>query len=553
VVVCVYDTDPLLLINTPSLNIGENMLKCLKWILKEREIIWRNWKRFKCNPALDKVGSVSGSSGLDVKNKLLVGTKRKAAAALEEEKSKDKKMKDDDAIQITDLARDTASQDPLPPQLKTFLEPYTDALDPENGIEGEYHPRNDSVYSWRALRLMARDQNDSGQLNKFDKIRRKDGDFEGMVRDMAKEKGDTIGGTLPEDYYAEKPDDDTPEKKDVDMDDAASVGTPEEETIAKKEQMEEFERAAMECEDDLLNDKDDGKEKGVEVKSGEKAEPSKKEDSGVKKEEKDDKKSKEKGGSSGKAESSTSNGQEKKKEESKKSNVAAKKKEDAKKKDEPRKKKSPEKKDDKKKKDEPKKGKEDNSKAKDNGRSKRGGGKSQSNEKDTKKDVKKDTKSDNNGKKTGRAKFTPPEGDKSKQKDEAIRNNSSRGRQSGGRRGSERNDRQQPDRNDHGHRRDNSTDGRRSQIPAPSHNRSQSRDGRDNHRGNSSNDIGRDTSRGRDAKSRSPPNEGGGRNAPRSAQQGSGRGGWQPPPQGQGRGAPQRGGRGGGRGRGSRR
>jgi len=541
------------------------MLKCLKWILKEREIIWRNWKRFKCNPALDKVGSVSGSSGLDVKNKLLVGKKRKAAAALEEDKSKDKKKKDDDAIQITDLARDTTSQDQdtssssLPPTLKTFLEPYTDALDPENGIEGEYHPRNDSVYSWRALRLMARDQNGSGQLNKFDKIRRKDGDFEGMVRDMAKEKGDTIGGTLPEDYYAEEPDDDTPEKKDVDMDDAASVGTPEEETIAKKEQMEEFERAAMECEDDLLNDKDDGKEKGVEVKSGEKAEPSKK-DSGVKKEVKDDNKSEEKIDSKSKEKgaSSTLNGQEKKKDEQKKSNLAEKKKEDVKKKDEPRKKKSPEKKDDKKRKDEPKKGKEDNSKAKDNGKSKRGGGKSQSNEKDTKKDAKKDTKSDNNGKKTGRAKFTPPEGDKSKQKDEAIRNNSSRGRQSGGRRGSERNERQQqqqqqPDRNDHGHRRDNSTDGRRSQIPAPSHNRSQSRDGRDNHRGNSSNDIGRDTSRGRDAKSRSPPNDGGGRNAPRSASQGSGRGGWQPPPQGQGRGASQRGGRGGGRGRGSRR
>ena len=537
------------------------MLKCLKWILKEREIIWRNWKRFKCNPALDKVGSVSGSSGVDVKNKLLVGKKRKAAAALEEE-SKGKKMKDDDAIQITDLAQDAASHDQdtvLPPTLKTFLQPYTEALDPENGIEGEYHPRNDSVYSWRALRLMARDQNDSGQLNKFDKIRRKDGDFEGMVRDMAKEKGDTIGGSLPEDYYAEEPNDDVPEKKgDVDMDDAASVGTPEEETIAKKEQMEEFERAAMEVEDDLLNDKEEGKEKGIEVKSGEKANPAKKEDSGVKKDdiksrEKDDSKSKEKGTAAETA-SPKLNGQEKKKEDPKKSNAAEKKKEGGKK-NESSKKKSPEKKDDKKKKDEPKKGKEDNSKANDNGRSKRGGGKSQPKENDVKKDTKKDTKVDNNGKKTGRAKFTPPEGDKSKQKDEAIRNSGSRGRQSGNRRGSERSERQQqqPDRNDHGHRRDNSTDGRRSQIPAPSHNRSQSRDGRDNHRGNSSNDIGRDTSRGRDAKSRSPPNDGGGRNAPRSAPQGSGRGGWQPPPQPQGRGAPQRGGRGGGRGRGSRR
>ena len=42
------------------------------------------------------------------------------------------------------------------PQLRPFLEPFEDAMDPENAIEEEYHPKRDKVYMWRMGRLLTR-------------------------------------------------------------------------------------------------------------------------------------------------------------------------------------------------------------------------------------------------------------------------------------------------------------------------------------------------------------------------------------------------------------
>merc|ERR1711935_943766 len=44
------------------------------------------------------------------------------------------------------------------PTLEEHLKPYVEALDPESGIEDEYHPKNDSLFSWRAMRLYAKHQ-----------------------------------------------------------------------------------------------------------------------------------------------------------------------------------------------------------------------------------------------------------------------------------------------------------------------------------------------------------------------------------------------------------
>ena len=44
------------------------------------------------------------------------------------------------------------------PTLEEHLEPYVEALDPESGIEDEYHPKNDSLFTWRAMRLYAKHQ-----------------------------------------------------------------------------------------------------------------------------------------------------------------------------------------------------------------------------------------------------------------------------------------------------------------------------------------------------------------------------------------------------------
>ena len=44
------------------------------------------------------------------------------------------------------------------PTLDEHLEPYVEALDPESGIEDEYHPKNDSLFTWRAMRLYTKHQ-----------------------------------------------------------------------------------------------------------------------------------------------------------------------------------------------------------------------------------------------------------------------------------------------------------------------------------------------------------------------------------------------------------
>eukprot|EP00751_Fragilariopsis_kerguelensis_P022340 CAMPEP_0170899026 /NCGR_PEP_ID=MMETSP0734-20130129/46403_1 /TAXON_ID=186038 /ORGANISM="Fragilariopsis kerguelensis, Strain L26-C5" /LENGTH=485 /DNA_ID=CAMNT_0011291897 /DNA_START=133 /DNA_END=1590 /DNA_ORIENTATION=+ len=44
------------------------------------------------------------------------------------------------------------------PTLEQHLESYVEALDPESGIEDDYHPKNNSLFTWRAMRLYAKHQ-----------------------------------------------------------------------------------------------------------------------------------------------------------------------------------------------------------------------------------------------------------------------------------------------------------------------------------------------------------------------------------------------------------
>lgn len=264
-------------VSSPS---GKGTLcRFLSWILKDRESMWRAWKRAKCMPALDKAGNINVSGS--VIHDMLAGEKKRKAEAADLEGCSDSGKKRVDAntgemTQISSLPDITDRITQSLPTLESFLNPYVEALDPDNGIEGEYHPRNDKVYCWRALRLLARDQKHLGQLCRFGKLRRRDGDFEGIVRDMwkAEKEGEIIGGTMIDaKYYADEIDlndviDEvsgcggvTTIDNDVEMlDDAASVGTPEEDVEARKEKMAEFERAAMEVEENMLNEEEDEKE-----------------------------------------------------------------------------------------------------------------------------------------------------------------------------------------------------------------------------------------------------------------------------------------------------
>ena len=185
---------------------GASHLKTVEWILTEREAMWRKWKSNKCQPDIEAFGIQKAKAADD-------------ADAEEAKKRKRRRLMMSGSLGGGGAAADpTASasgaadlysyrldvQKDLPsvarkmvecvPPLSTFLEEYVEALDPENGIEAEYHPRNDKPFAWRAMRLLARDH-----LGSFGGVRRKDGDFERVVRSIWKEEKDVvIPGDEPE-------------------------------------------------------------------------------------------------------------------------------------------------------------------------------------------------------------------------------------------------------------------------------------------------------------------------------------------------------------------
>ena len=271
---------------------GESHWKTLQWILKERESIWKNWKKNKCMPAMDRVGDKAASERI---RNLLSGLKRKALDSVDDAGGAATAAANVDnsnnAIQIkTELPNITAQMKQAIPTLDAFLGTYIEALDPESGIEETYHPRNDKVYCWRALRLLARDQSNEGQLRRFGKLRRRDGNFENVVRKIwSEEKGAEIPGEMAgedeEDVEVEEEEEEEKdeegenttgeEKEDLEMEDP-SVGSPvaeeddgdddgevlddvmdEEKAAAvaerKHEKMSEFQKAAMEVEEEMLN------------------------------------------------------------------------------------------------------------------------------------------------------------------------------------------------------------------------------------------------------------------------------------------------------------
>ena len=233
---------------------SEKELRAITWLLKERESMWRHWKKNKCNPSLERVEE-SYQLDSSMLKEVLHGKKRKA-----EENCSRTEMDLNSLPQVLTQMNSSLSD------MDTFLEPYADACDPENEVDDEYHPARDSVYCWRGLRLMAKSQKEEGQLKRFGKLRRTDGNFEGVIRDIWKEKGQELGGT-----YVDVEDEDSqfrPKKRetetsavaqDAEMEDAVSVGTPEADEAAKKEKRAEFEKAAMDMEDELFSDVEEEK------------------------------------------------------------------------------------------------------------------------------------------------------------------------------------------------------------------------------------------------------------------------------------------------------
>lgn len=135
-----------LLLKTPPN--GPEFVAVLQRLLK-RENNWNSWKKASC-PSFEKSPTeiLSGESkGNSVSRK----------RSLEGNGKGGKKMKKGDyngqsELEIKESARKLVANMPT---YEEHILNFIDAEDPENGIEAEYHPKNDVVYCWRARRLLA--------------------------------------------------------------------------------------------------------------------------------------------------------------------------------------------------------------------------------------------------------------------------------------------------------------------------------------------------------------------------------------------------------------
>ena len=228
--------------NADSKN-GAEHWEILDFILRYRETHWRQWKKSRCQFDMEEplVKHQTDGDEADKKRKrsLLDGP-------LDGDSAPSKKPKDEEDLLIDfilhekknlkatcALPKSTNSQDKnesstsndkntratIVPSLEEHLSSYVDALDPEAGIEAEYHPKNDSLFTWRALRLLSRDH-----LGKFHMINHK-GDFEKMVRSIyAEEKSIDIPGEVAVEDASIVDEEEATVPEDEDMEDATGNG-----------------------------------------------------------------------------------------------------------------------------------------------------------------------------------------------------------------------------------------------------------------------------------------------------------------------------------------
>ncbi len=199
---------------------GAAHLDSLKWILEEREAVWRDWKKDKCIPPIEKYpvahktgngnGSGNGKNGKDGKDgnqrgKFTAGALGTGGGISHQNTNTSITERSNQYLYTIDLEKELPSISKGMSQhehdeMTQFFEEYADALDPEAGIEQEYHPKNNKLSSWRALRSLSKRH--IGNLADWDDgscmVNKKTGDFEGIVRKIWKnEKGIDIPGDMP--------------------------------------------------------------------------------------------------------------------------------------------------------------------------------------------------------------------------------------------------------------------------------------------------------------------------------------------------------------------
>jgi len=202
-------------------------------VLERSEPQWRLWKKNKCQPDLEAVqtsaaefggGGSAAATGTSRKRTRSVAT---AAAASNSNSITDHdEEKAYEWLSGQDLQTVSQEMRASAPSSADHLADYVEALDPDSGIEAEYHPKNDAVFTWRALRLLS-----ESNLEDFGAMMHPSGDFEGMVRSIYRGNGVDIPGEGPAPYEAEDEEEEEEEEEAVAVAVAVAVEEPNEEDV----------------------------------------------------------------------------------------------------------------------------------------------------------------------------------------------------------------------------------------------------------------------------------------------------------------------------------
>jgi THO complex subunit 1 len=224
-------------------------------ILTHRENAWRRWKKDKCPVAAfapKQKPATASSVPKANENPTISGAlgDHEVSAGHEYES-----FHSDELLKVSQELQKTL------PTLEEHLEPYVEALDPESGIEADYHPGNDPLFAWRAMRLYAKHQ-----LPLLKHCRRP-ADLERITREWYRSKGREIPGEMipppqneeaEEDSYNSNADE---EEEDADIgniqDDEEGSKTQEyEESPAGDEPHDEESPAGDEPQDEVYDNKE---------------------------------------------------------------------------------------------------------------------------------------------------------------------------------------------------------------------------------------------------------------------------------------------------------
>lgn len=178
-----------LLRNTPP--DGEKFVQDVDHILA-RERNWIQWKQAKC-PNFERQPT-DESEAQDPEELARVRAKAARVSRVQTEVKANRQLWRSNISKWQDTLS-TAEANPTP-ATEVFMEDMEVAIDPENCIEEDYHPKNDPAYCWRGFRLLARTN-----LEALEKI--ENGKLEDLVSFLVKRRT----GSANEDQSQEKEED----------------------------------------------------------------------------------------------------------------------------------------------------------------------------------------------------------------------------------------------------------------------------------------------------------------------------------------------------------